>query len=342
MYRALTGVLPPDSIDRLRGVVLPDFNVPVSAPVHSAILHGMALLAKDRIQTMEQLLLELGINQTAAIPVTPIVAAPAPAPVPAPVQSRFCGVCGKPLEPNAKFCKACGSSTDGQIINSPPPAAVAATTAKPAATGNMKKLIIIAVAVVVAIVAGVLIYRGAMVAGAEDKINEFILEGDYQSAYDYPDKLKLKNAEELKQSILLENLAAFAYQDYITNTEYNYTDSFVLEKVYFNTRVGYNDIVDYDSYFTVLMYGPKLIDTNNTTNTYVISRARDSDHLPQWYWFTNDLTYVTDESRQSVKNITETINDGRYENGMVNIERINELKENRKLDIIEKIDIVKE
>jgi serine/threonine protein kinase len=112
MYRTLTGRTPPDAVDRLRGMVLPGIETAVSEKTKKAIFHGMALRAPDRIQTMEQLLSELGFAEQA-----PVIPQPAPEPTP-PTAYIFCGYCGNKLPANAKFCNKCGkvTITDENIV----------------------------------------------------------------------------------------------------------------------------------------------------------------------------------------------------------------------------------
>ena len=71
MYHAITGVLPPASIERaLEGIPLKSFEecgIIVPKTVERAIMHGMALKSAERTQTMGQLLEELGGENAADI-----------------------------------------------------------------------------------------------------------------------------------------------------------------------------------------------------------------------------------------------------------------------------------
>jgi serine/threonine protein kinase len=84
MYKTLTGTVPPDAMDRLRGTPLPEITVPVSETVKKAIYQGMAVAAKDRIQTMTELLNKLEAkDEPAHAPVSePVIKAEVPVPAP--------------------------------------------------------------------------------------------------------------------------------------------------------------------------------------------------------------------------------------------------------------------
>jgi serine/threonine protein kinase len=56
VFRCLEGRTIPDAIERLRGETFEEFTVPVSEPVKAAVMHGLALFAKDRAQTVDELM----------------------------------------------------------------------------------------------------------------------------------------------------------------------------------------------------------------------------------------------------------------------------------------------
>jgi serine/threonine protein kinase len=56
IFKTLEGQNIPDAIERLRGVEFKGFTLPVSKPVSKAVMHGLALLAKDRAQTVDELI----------------------------------------------------------------------------------------------------------------------------------------------------------------------------------------------------------------------------------------------------------------------------------------------
>lgn len=70
MYYAMTGAVPPPSIERnLDGMPLKPirkYGVPISEPVESAILHGLALKSADRTQSVKQLQEEIKNSSNAA------------------------------------------------------------------------------------------------------------------------------------------------------------------------------------------------------------------------------------------------------------------------------------
>jgi hypothetical protein len=78
MYKTLTGVIPPDAMDRLRGTPLPEITAPVSETAKNAIYQGMAVAAKDRIQTMTELLNKLESKNETATVTEPVTEAKAP------------------------------------------------------------------------------------------------------------------------------------------------------------------------------------------------------------------------------------------------------------------------
>jgi serine/threonine protein kinase len=56
IFRCIEGKNLPDALERLRGVSFDGFTVPVSKPVSKAVIHGLALFAKDRAQTVDELI----------------------------------------------------------------------------------------------------------------------------------------------------------------------------------------------------------------------------------------------------------------------------------------------
>jgi serine/threonine protein kinase len=56
IFRCIEGKTLPDALERLRGVAFDGFTVPVSKPVAKAVIHGLALFAKDRAQTVDELI----------------------------------------------------------------------------------------------------------------------------------------------------------------------------------------------------------------------------------------------------------------------------------------------
>jgi serine/threonine protein kinase len=82
MFRTITGEPPPDAYARLRGAPLAEMDESVPPRVKAAILHGLEINAKNRIQTMEELANELFgiVNET------PIqISTPTPIPIPTPI-----------------------------------------------------------------------------------------------------------------------------------------------------------------------------------------------------------------------------------------------------------------
>jgi serine/threonine protein kinase len=56
LYAVIEGETPTDALDRLRGEELKDFTAPVSETTKKAIMKGLEILPKNRIQTMDELL----------------------------------------------------------------------------------------------------------------------------------------------------------------------------------------------------------------------------------------------------------------------------------------------
>jgi hypothetical protein len=366
MYRTLTGNVPPDALDRMRGTELPEIAGGITEKVKNAIYHGMAVNIKDRTQTMGALLSELEGSPAPAQTAThsdmqsAAVQSAAVQPAAQPVkQNFFCGFCGAKLSADAKFCPTCGetvqtvnnsntANTSGMVLEARPalslqnvkmPEKLTDGIANLKNNTNNKRYIIFGIAAVLLVVVIIVLVRIIQVAGAEDKINDYILDGDFQSAYDLPGKLKLKNADELRQSILLENIVAFGLLEYINETEFDYTDTFVLDDVYFARRGNAKDITDYHSYYTLVLYGPKKINATETMDTYVVTYSDDGDNLPRWALYVTDRYNDNPDYKQNISNLNDTINYHNYENDMVNTDRLNELRDNGKLDDIEKIDL---
>ncbi len=94
LYNLLTGTRPPESIERVTGVVLEEprkLNASISSSVDEAIMRGMQVLAADRFETIAE------FREALKKPAPPVVTSPKR--VAAPVSQRILQAAQYPIEP---------------------------------------------------------------------------------------------------------------------------------------------------------------------------------------------------------------------------------------------------